>query len=162
MVNIMTTRTILDVKAPKERCEDKNCPFHGTLKVRGKTFTGMIISDNMQGSVIVQWTGSRKVPKYERYEKTRTKIAAHNPKCVDARKGDIVKIGECRPLSKTKTFVVLGVVGKESVKEKVKKEGVEEGKKERLEPKSEPKSESKSESKSEPGTEVKAEEKSED
>jgi len=130
MVNYMRTKSaIMDVKAPKEMCENDKCPFHGTLKVRGKAFTGLVVSDNMQRSVLVQWTGSRYVPKYERYEKTRTKVCAHNPSCVDARTGDIVRTAECRPLSKTKTFVVLGIVGKKSVKEQVKDEGVAESKK---------------------------------
>ena len=121
---------IMGIKAPKKTCEDVNCPFHGTLKVRGKTFAGTVVSDKMQKSVIVQWTGWRFVPKFERYKKTRTKISVHSPDCIDAKKGDVVKIGECRPVSKTKTFVVLGIVGEESLKEKIKEEAVADSKKE--------------------------------
>ncbi len=47
--------------------------------------------------------------KYNRYIKKRTKLKAHNPSCVNANKGDVVTIMECRPLSKTKKFVVLEV-----------------------------------------------------
>jgi small subunit ribosomal protein S17 len=49
------------------------------------------------------------VPKFERYKKVRSKIAAYNPDCIAAKEKDIVKIGECRKLSKTKSFVVLGI-----------------------------------------------------
>jgi small subunit ribosomal protein S17 len=34
---------------------------------------------------------------------------AHNPPCINAKEGDVVKIAECRPLSKTKKFVVIEV-----------------------------------------------------
>lgn len=115
MVNNMsrTKNTGVDVQAPKQTCEDRRCPFHGELKVRGKIFTGTVISDKMQNSAIVEWTGWRYVPKYERYKRTRTKVSVHNPKCIDAKEGDVVKIVECRPLSKTKNFVILEVQGQE-------------------------------------------------
>ena len=48
--------------------------------------------------------------KYNRYEKRRTRIKAHNPDCIGAMPGDAVRIMECRPLSKTKKFVVVGKV----------------------------------------------------
>jgi len=48
------------------------------------------------------------IPKYERYSKRRTKLLVHNPDCLNAQVGDVVKIMETRPLSKTKHFVVIG------------------------------------------------------
>jgi len=48
------------------------------------------------------------VKKYERYERRRRKIHAHLPPCLDVKVGDKVIIGECRPLAKTVSFVVLG------------------------------------------------------
>lgn len=48
--------------------------------------------------------------------KKRSKLHAHNPRCIRARPGDIVTIGECRPISKTKSFVILEVVGNEGNK----------------------------------------------
>ena len=47
------------------------------------------------------------VPKYQRYEKRRSKVHAHNPPCITAKIGDIVTIAECRRLSKTKSYVVV-------------------------------------------------------
>jgi len=49
------------------------------------------------------------VRKYNRYEKRSSKYHAHNPSCIQAKVGDMVKIAECRPLSKTTTFVVVEV-----------------------------------------------------
>ena len=37
----------INVKAPKESCNDKNCPFHGTLPVRGQVITGIVSSVKM-------------------------------------------------------------------------------------------------------------------
>ena len=45
--------------------------------------------------------------KYERYARSSSKINAHNPASVGASEGDLVTLMECRPLSKTKSFVVI-------------------------------------------------------
>lgn len=97
----------INVKPPEKECNDKNCPFHGNLRVRGRIFEGKVVSDKAKKTVVVQWEYLLYVPKYERYERRKTRILAHNPPCIDARKGDVVKIAECRPISKTKSFVVV-------------------------------------------------------
>jgi len=103
----------MKVELPKKECKDKMCPFHGRLKFRGKIFTGVVISTKMQKTATVEFTRQYYLPKYERYEKRRTRIKAHNPECINAKDGDIVRISECRPLSKTKNFVVIENLGKE-------------------------------------------------
>jgi small subunit ribosomal protein S17 len=45
--------------------------------------------------------------KYERYARGSSKINAHSPASVGAAEGDNVTMMECRPLSKTKSFVVI-------------------------------------------------------
>lgn len=97
----------LDVKKPAHPCSDEKCPFHGKLPVRGRVFIGEVISDKMDKSAIVLVEYVKKVRKYERYERRRSKIPAHNPECISARIGDMVKIAECRKLSKTKSFVIV-------------------------------------------------------
>ncbi len=47
--------------------------------------------------------------KYERYELRRSKVHAHNPECIDAKVGDRVLVAETRPISKTKSWVVVAV-----------------------------------------------------
>ncbi len=97
----------IDVRAPEKACEDPNCPFHGSLPVRGQIIEGEVVSDRAPKTVVVVRSYLKKIAKYERYEKRRSKIHAHNPPCINARVGDMVKIAECRPLSKTKSFVVI-------------------------------------------------------
>lgn len=110
------------VKADKS-CSDKNCPFHGNLTVHGRILTGVVTSDKMSKTVIVAWARRVYVPKYERYEKRRSSVKVHNPICINAKKGDLVRISESRPLSKTKHFVVVEILGAQS-KEQAVKEGL--------------------------------------
>ncbi|MFQ6050412.1 MAG: 30S ribosomal protein S17 [Candidatus Hydrothermarchaeota archaeon] len=97
----------LDVVPPKEKCNDKRCPFHGELAIRGQILEGLVVSDKMDKTVVVQRVYLKPVKKYERYERRKSKILAHNPPCINAKKGEKVKISECRPLSKGKSFVVI-------------------------------------------------------
>ncbi|RJS84296.1 30S ribosomal protein S17 [Candidatus Bathyarchaeota archaeon] len=97
-------------RRPSRTCDDKKCPFHGTLKVRGRTLEGVVVSDKMERTVIVRRDYLKYVPKFKRYERRRSRIPAHNPPCIDAREGDIVRIAECRPISKTVSFVVVEVL----------------------------------------------------
>ncbi len=92
-------------------CGDENCPFHGTLSTRGMTLTGRVVSDKMHKTVVVQIDYLQHFEKFKRYAKKRSKIHAHNPPCIGAAKGAIVKIMECRPLSKTVSFVVVEKTG---------------------------------------------------
>ncbi|KYC44910.1 MAG: 30S ribosomal protein S17P [Candidatus Methanofastidiosum methylothiophilum] len=100
----------IDVKEPKKSCNNEKCPFHGTLPVRGKLMEGKIVSDKMNKTVVVKKEFMAKLDKYERFEKRSTKVSAHIPDCINAKTGDNVKIMECRPLSKTKKFVVVEVI----------------------------------------------------
>jgi small subunit ribosomal protein S17 len=102
----------IEVEKPKKACEDDKCPFHGTLPVRGKTFVGRVMTDKGAKTVIVRWEYSRYNAKYQVYERRHSKVAAYNPECIGAKRDDIVKIAECRPLSKTKKFVVIERVNK--------------------------------------------------
>ncbi len=99
----------LDVQPPAKDCTDPKCPFHGVLPVRGQVLKGVVVSDKMDKTVVVQRTFVKKIAKFERYEKRKTKVHAHNPPCINAKQGDSVTIAECRPLSKTKSYVVVEV-----------------------------------------------------
>jgi small subunit ribosomal protein S17 len=97
----------INVKAPAEQCNDKNCPFHGTLPIRGQVITGVVSSNKMQNSIVVKKEYMHYVTKYERYEKRTSKYPAHCPPCIKVNIGDSVRIAECRPLSKTISFVTV-------------------------------------------------------
>lgn len=94
-------------KKPKKACNDRNCPFHGNLPVRGRVLEGVVVSSKMDKTIIVQHDYFRYVPKFMRYERSRSRIPSHNPPCIEAKEGDRVKIAECRPISKTVSFVVV-------------------------------------------------------
>lgn len=97
----------IGVTTPKQNCSDNHCPFHSHLKVRGRIFTGTVIKKDTHKTAVIEWPRLFHLQKYERYEKRRTRIMAHNPPCINASIGDKVTIMECRPVSKTKKFVIM-------------------------------------------------------
>ncbi len=90
------------------------CPVHGSLRTRGMTFKGTIASARAPKTAVIEVQYLRRVPKYERYEKLRSKIHAHVPECMAVAEGDVVEIAECRKVSKTKAHVVVKIVSKAS------------------------------------------------
>jgi len=105
----------LDVPTPPEpenpeEYDYETCPFYGRLSVRGQTLEGTVASTGMAKTVIVEREYDVYVPKYDRYMKRRSRIPAHVPGVLDPLEvGDEVTIAETRPLSKTKSHVVVAV-----------------------------------------------------
>lgn len=97
----------LGIKTPEKSCDDKNCAFHGELSLRGRIFEGEITKLNLQKTAVVQWTRQWYLPKYQRYERRKSRLHVHNPGCIEVKKGDKVIVVECRPISKTKNFVIV-------------------------------------------------------
>ena len=95
---------------PKQSCEDPKCPWHGSLPVRGHVIEGRVVSAKAQRTAIIERKYLQFIPKYERYERRHSRVVAYKPDCIDVKAGDVVKIAECRPLSKTKKFVVVEVL----------------------------------------------------
>lgn len=91
----------------KNECTDKNCPTHGGLSTHGKVFSGLVTSRKMQKSAKIEWERLHFIRKYERYERRKSKVIAHVPECMEVKEGDKVTVKECRPLSKTKHFVII-------------------------------------------------------
>ncbi len=86
---------------------DAHCPFFGKTTVHGRILKGTVVSAKMYRTVKVEINRKHYVQKYERYEKRRTRLLVHNPPSVNAKVGDLVRIMETRPISKTKHFVVV-------------------------------------------------------
>jgi small subunit ribosomal protein S17 len=61
----------------------------------------------MNKTVVVRRDFMNYVPKLKRYEWRHSHIPAHRPLCINVKEGDLVKIAECRPISKTISFVVI-------------------------------------------------------
>eukprot|EP00178_Gracilaria_changii_P001756 TRINITY_DN12468_c0_g1_i1.p2 TRINITY_DN12468_c0_g1~~TRINITY_DN12468_c0_g1_i1.p2 ORF type:complete len:161 (-),score=34.56 TRINITY_DN12468_c0_g1_i1:50-532(-) len=103
----------LGFKTPQTAIEgkyiDKKCPFTGDVSIRGRIMRGVVASCKMNKTIIVRKNYLHYLKKYNRYEKRHTNIAAHISPCFRAKVGDIVTIGQCRPLSKTVRFNVLAV-----------------------------------------------------
>jgi small subunit ribosomal protein S17 len=97
----------IDVVPPTSECNDPNCPFHGTLAVRGQTIVGVVATVRMNKTVVVERNYLRYMHKYERYEKRSSRSVAHAAPCLGLKVGDRVTIAECRPLSKTVSFAVI-------------------------------------------------------
>jgi len=103
----------IEVKPPQKECNDKNCPFHGNLKVRGQILEGVVVSAKMQRTVVVRRDYLHYNKKYERYEKRMSKYHVHAPDCLEIKEGDRIRFMECRPLSKTVSFVAIENLGGE-------------------------------------------------
>ena len=103
----------LGYRTPKEAIEgtyiDKKCPFTGNVSIRGRMFRGMVISKKMHNTIIVRRDYLHFIKKYNRYEKRHRNVPVHISPCFRVNEGDIVTVGECRPLSKTVSFNVLKV-----------------------------------------------------
>jgi small subunit ribosomal protein S17 len=104
----------LDVRAPRQRCDDRHCPFHGRLPLRGQMLEGVVVSTAMQRTAVVERTLLHYVAKYERYEKRRRRYLAHAPPCLEVTVGHRVRIAESRPLSKLVAFCVIADLGEAS------------------------------------------------
>jgi ribosomal protein S17 len=68
----------------------------------------------MKNSVIIRRDYVQFIKKYQRYERRNSIIAAHLPPCLDdqVEVGQMVIIGECRPISKTKKYCVIQKIEK--------------------------------------------------
>ena len=89
-------------------CGDSKCPFHGSLRARGRIFEGMV-KKKFPGRIVIELERMIYVRKYERYKKSRTKIHARLPTCMkdSINIGDYIRVQECRPLSKIIHFAVI-------------------------------------------------------
>lgn len=104
------------VSPPANTCTDRNCPWHGTLPVRGRVLAGKVRSAKAHNTAIIEWPHNKFITKYQVYERRTSRIVAHNPPCMHAKEGDSVTVAECRPISKTKSFVVVSTVKAAEVK----------------------------------------------
>lgn len=95
--------------SPSKSCIDTHCPFHGDIGLHGRVFEGKVIKKSPHKTVNVEWQRISYLSKFERYSKSRSRVKAHNPQCIEAEVGDKVTIAETRPISKTKKFIVVKV-----------------------------------------------------
>lgn len=78
-------------------------------KVSGHTIVGKVVSDKMDKTIVVQVERKVKHPLYGKFMRRFSKMYAHDSENT-CKMGDIVEIKQSRPLSKTKTWVLVQVV----------------------------------------------------
>lgn len=66
---------------------------------------GVVVSNKMMKTVVVEVVNKMRHPIYERLIEKKTKLYAHSDKTIDV--GQKVKLLECRPLSRTKRWLVI-------------------------------------------------------
>jgi small subunit ribosomal protein S11e len=88
---------------------DKKCPFTGNVSIRGRILKGIVTSTKMNRTVVIRRDYLRFIRKYRRYEKRHKTVSAHVSPAFLVKDGDVVTVGQCRPLSKTVRFNVLKV-----------------------------------------------------
>ena len=74
-----------------------------------RTQVGRVVSDKMDKTVTVRLERQVKHELYGKYIKRSTKVHAHDADN-DCNEGDLVKIAECRPISKHKAWQVVEIV----------------------------------------------------
>jgi small subunit ribosomal protein S17 len=74
-----------------------------------RVLTGQVVSDAMDKTVTVVIDRRVKHPLYGKFMRRSTKVHAHD-ESNECRKGDLVRVEQCRPLSKTKSWRLVEVV----------------------------------------------------
>merc|ERR1712025_230055 len=109
------TRSVgLGIKTPRDAKSmeyvDKKCPFTGNVSIRGRILTGVVTTLKMNRTCAIRRDYLHYIKKYNRFEKRHKMLSAHVSPCFrDIKTGDIVTVGECRPLAKTVKFNVIKV-----------------------------------------------------
>ena len=88
---------------------EKNNPFNGSLSIRGKLFEGIIVNAKAKHTVTIEKKSFINFSKFKRYGRSKNRIHAHVPSNLDVKEGDPVIAAECRPISKSVSFVIIEV-----------------------------------------------------
>jgi small subunit ribosomal protein S17 len=78
-------------------------------KPHKKQMTGIVISDKMDKSVVVSVETLKQHPIYKKYIKRSKRYMVHDERN-ECKTGDVVRIIETRPISKRKTWKLVGII----------------------------------------------------
>jgi len=87
----------------------------GVAAKGARTLTGRVVSNKMQKTIAVEIERLVRHPTYGKYIRRTTKLLAHDENAA-SREGDLVIITPCRPLSRRKSWRLVGVVQKAAVR----------------------------------------------
>ena len=79
-------------------------------KNKGKTFTGIVVSDKMVNTIAIELSYTSRHPLYKKIVRKHKKIYSENN--LSAKTGDTVLVRETRPLSKLKRFTIVEILKK--------------------------------------------------
>ena len=79
------------------------------IKTFPRIIKGVVVSDKMQKTAVVEVLRLKKHPKYKKYYKVSKRFKANNPEN-KYHTGDKVLIQETRPMSKDKRWIITGKV----------------------------------------------------
>ena len=80
-------------------------------KARTVTVDGLVVSSKMQKTIVVEVERLERHEKYGKYVRRHSRFKAHDEKG-EAKEGDVVRIAQTRPLSKTKNWRLLEVLAR--------------------------------------------------
>jgi small subunit ribosomal protein S17 len=80
---------------------------------KGKTFTGVVVSDKMVNTIVVELSYTSRHPLYKKIVKKNKKIYSENN--LKASVGNTVMVRETRPLSKLKRFTTVKIIKKNTL-----------------------------------------------
>ncbi len=78
-------------------------------EVRQRERQGVVVSDKMDKTVVVQVDIVRPDPEYKKVVRRTSRLKAHDERN-EARVGDVVLVRECRPLSREKTWRLIKIL----------------------------------------------------
>lgn len=99
------TPTAAPARAPRQRT------YADTSRGSRRVAEGRVVSTKMEKTIVVYISRLEKHRKYKKYVKRHTKLYAHDEQGV-AREGDVVRVMECRPMSRLKRFRLVEVIKK--------------------------------------------------
>ncbi len=79
-----------------------------------RSLEGKVVSNKMQNTVTVLLERQIKHPLFGKYLRRSTKVHAHDEKN-ECQEGDVVRIVECAPISKTKNWRVVEILRRTAV-----------------------------------------------
>lgn len=79
------------------------------MEANKKSFTGQVVSDKMDKTIVVAISSRRLHPLYKKYVTTTKKVKAHDERN-EANIGDTVRVVECRHISKDKCWRLVQIV----------------------------------------------------
>ena len=84
-------------------------PVHAAVEGKRKVRQGVVVSNKAEKTITVRIEVARRHQRYEKIVRSSSTVHAHDENN-DAREGDVVRVIESRPLSRTKTWALVDVL----------------------------------------------------